>query len=259
VFFRIADNAAHRVLQDSGSGERCRSVVLNLSQDATRQVFGSLRTEEFYNEQRREAVRQQAITELRDSLSKRGIELVDLLVDSIEFDPNYESLIKEKKIADQRVELEKAKARSAEQRGKVNRIKVDTAAMLLKLERETDAQIATLDLENKALQASLKAEANKYATERNADGELYASEKRAEGARLVGQAEAEGTQRMNQALDGDGSRNLVALEAVRGMNLGEITFPSVGYEWFNPFDMAVRVGAGDETVQTDEQSLAHTP
>lgn len=260
VFFRIADNAAHRVLQDSGSGDACRMVVLNFSQDAARKIFGNLRTEDFYDEPRREAARRQAITVLREGLQQRGIELVDLLVDSIDFDPNYENLIKEKKIADQRVELEKARARAAEERGQVERIKVETQAKLLKLEKETDAQVAALDMENKAQIASVRADAGKYATERTADAELYASQKRAEGARLIGQAEAEGTQRMNRALDGDGSRNLVAAEAVRSMNLGEITFPSVGYEWFNPFDMAARLGAdGEGAVAEEEPSMAQKP
>lgn len=256
VFFRIRDDAAHRVLQDSGSGDRYLGVVSNLAQDAARFVFGRLGTEDFYSVQRREAARLEAISLLSERLEPRGIELVDLLVESIEFEPNYENLIKQKKIADQRVELEKAKARAAVEQGNVARIRVETTAALNKLEKETDAAITAMELENKAKMAALGAEANRYATERRADADLYASEKKAEGLRLAGQAEAEGTLHLNRAMEGDGSRNLVAMEAVRSINLTEITFPSIGYEWFNPFDMALRIGAGEFVDQDQGVALA---
>ena len=243
VFFRIAEGQAHHVLQDSGAGERYKDVVRGLAQDAARLLFGQLRTESFYDEAKREAARGEAVKMMRERLKPRGIELIDFLVESVEFDPNYENLIRQKKLADQRVELEKAKSRAAEQRAKVTRIAADTTIRLQKIENETAIEIGSKTLDMSLKINGLKAEAEKYASGVNADAALYKTEKETEGQRLVKGAEAEGSKRLNEALIGEGGRNLVALEAVKKLNLGEITFPSPGYEWFNPHEMALQLGA----------------
>jgi regulator of protease activity HflC (stomatin/prohibitin superfamily) len=243
VIFRIADGLAHKVLQDSGPGDRYKNVVRALAQDATRVSFGRLRTEQFYNEGSRDEARKEAVSLLQGRLRPRGIELVDVLVESIEFDPNYEGLIKQKKIADQQVELQKAKTKAAEEKGKVDKIKVETAVKVQTIEREGEAEITRLKTETELQMAALAGQAAKYATERKADGGLYDDQRKAEGTRLVKLAEAEGTQRLNSALCGEGGRNLVALEAAKSINLADVTFPSMGYEWFNPIEMAWRLGA----------------
>ncbi|HEY3242184.1 MAG TPA: SPFH domain-containing protein [Phycisphaerae bacterium] len=243
--YRISDGAGHFVLQDSGAGKRYEDVVRNLAQDAARVLFGRLRTEAFYNEANRESARQEAAALLRERLKHRGIDLVDLLVETIEFDPNYENLIKQKKIADQQVELQKAKARAAAETGKVNTIKAETTVKVQKVEKETEAKVTQLRTETDLQVAALINEANKYATQRGADGTLYDNQKKAEGQRLVKFAQAEGTQRLNAAMIGEGGRNLVALEAAKALNLADVTFPSYGYDWFNPYQMALRLGGGE--------------
>ena len=243
IFFRIADDQAHLVLQDSGSGDRYRDVVRGMAQDAARVLFGSLRTEAFYNPDSREAVRQKAADVLRTRLQPRGIEIIDVLIETIDFDPNYENLIRKKKLADQRVEVEKAKARAAEQTGKVAKIMVETTARVQRVDKETESEISKKTTEVNLLMGTLKAEADKYAAGVSADAALYKAQHDANGQRLTKAAEAEGQQRMNEALIGDGGRNIVALEAVRKLNLSDVSFPSVGYEWFNPNEMAKRVGA----------------
>ena len=50
-----------------------------------------------------------------------------------------------------------------------------------------------------------------------------------------------------KAVIGEGGRNLVALEAVKKLTVNDVTFPSVGYDWFNPYEMALRLGASAET------------
>jgi len=243
VFFRIKDGAAHRVLQDSGPGERYLEVVRSLSQDAARVVFGRLNTEDFYDETSREQARRDAVEILQANLDKRGISLINLLVQQVEFDANYENLIKQKKIADQRVELERAKSRAAEEQGRVEKIRAETVVKVQKIERETEAIITRMRTDTDMQIAALRSEANQYIKQRYADADLYKAERLAEGQRLLNQAESDGARRKNEALSGEGSRNLVALEALQKINLTEVTFPSVGYEWFNPYEMALRVGA----------------
>jgi hypothetical protein len=243
VVFRIADQAAHQVLKDSGRGDRYLGVVRDLAQDSARVVFGRLKTEHFYDPERRESARSEGIELLRTRLHLRGIELVDFLVETMEFEPNYENLIRDKKVADQRVELEKAKARAAAERGKVATIHAETTVKVQQIDRETQSAILRINTETAVQMNTLKAAANKYAAQRQADADLYAAQKAADGQRLLLAAEAEGTRRLNTALSGDGSQNLVVLEGLKKMNLSEVTFPSAGLDWLNPRAMARHLGA----------------
>src|ERR1035437_3158618 len=245
VLFRIADEKAHWVLQDSGTDERYVGVVRGLAQDASRALFGQLKTEDFYNEARRQEARQQAVDHLKNRLALRGIELLDFLVQGVEFDSHYEDLIKKKKVADQRVELEKAKGRAAVEQGRVNKIQVESKAKVQKINQEAEAVLTQLGSETKLQVASINTEASVHVNQRNADASLYESQKRAEGDKLIKQAEADGTRRLNAALTGEGGRNLVALEAAKGLNLTDVSFPSQGADWFNPYSMALRLGATD--------------
>jgi regulator of protease activity HflC (stomatin/prohibitin superfamily) len=246
AFFRIADDQAHSVLSDSGPGDRYQGVVRSLAQDAVRVVFGRLKTEAFYDPIQREIARAEGVNLLRTQLEPRGVDLLDFLVETVEFEPNYENLIRDKKIADQRVELEKAKARAAVEKGKVANIQAETVARVQKIERETESDILRIDTDTQVRADLLNAEANKYAARARADADLYAEQKKAEGQRQSLEAEAEGTRHRNAALTGDGSQNLVALEALQKMNLSEVTFPSAGFDWFNPRAMARRIGASDD-------------
>ena len=250
VMYRIADGQAHRVLQDSGAERRYEEVVRSLSQDAARVLFGRLGTESFYDQASREACRKEAVALLKERLEQRGIELIDLLVHTIQFDPNYENLIKQKKIADQQVELQKARARAAEERGKVDLIRADTTVRVQRVERETEAEVTRIQSETTVQVAAMASEASQYVRRKDADGALYESRKKADGQRMLKQAQAEGTQRLNLALAGEGGRNLVALEAAKTVNLADVTFPSFGYEWFNPHEMALRLGGAAETTAT---------
>ena len=247
VFFKIAEGEAHQVLQESGPGERYKEIVRGLALDEARVHFGQLNTESFYDVASREKVRLKAAAVLRDRLVPRGIELVDLLVTSVEFDPNYENLIKQKKLADQRVELEKAQGKAAEETGKVAKIAAETAAKVQKIERETDAEVTHKTTDLNLAMGTLRAEAEKFASGVKADADLYKNQHDAEGTLLLKSAEAEGSRRMNEALMGEGGRNLVALEAVKKLTVNEVTFPSVGYDWFNPYEMALRLGASPDT------------
>ena len=259
VFFRIAQGEAHRVLQDSGPGERYRDVVRVLAQDEAHVLFGRLRTEAFYNPASRDEARLEAVKLLRDRLQSRGIELVDLLVEGVEFDTNYETLIKQKKLADQRVLLEQAKGRAATERGKVAKIAAETTVKVQKIQRETESYMMLKGTELNMQMGALRAEAEKYATGLKADAELYKSQREADGTRLLKSADAEGSRRLNEALVGVGGRNLAALEAVRKLNVGDVTFPSSGYEWFNPYEMAMRLGASGEAAPSPKGDAPAKP
>ncbi|NCC51676.1 MAG: hypothetical protein EOM20_10715 [Spartobacteria bacterium] len=249
ALFRITENEAHRVLQDSGYGTRYLEVAAGLAQDAARALFGRLHTEEFYDVDQREAARREVRKLLGERLAARHMTLVDFLVERIEFSPDYESLIRAKKVADQKVELEKAKSRAAEERGKVTLVRTRTDTRLQALQKEADIDMMKARTEYELKMAGLQAEANKYAAERAADGHQYEGVKKAESIRLAKTAEAESIRLMNEALEGDGARNLVARETVKGLNMPDMMIASDGYPWLSPRKMALRLG-GETLMET---------
>jgi len=256
VLFHIAEGAAHKVLQDSGSGERYREVAGGLAQDAARALFGRLRTEEFYNVARREKMRGELMLLLRRRLGARDIELVDFLLESIEFPPNYEALIKTKKVADQKVDLEKAKSRAAEERGKVTLVRTQTDLRLAAMQKEADIAMMKQRTDTDLKAAGFNVGATQYAAERTADGAHYQGLKHAEGIRVTKAAEAASTQLINEALVGNGGRNLVARETVKGLNLPEMVIPSDGYPWLSPREMVRRLGGEDEPATAERGAAA---
>ena len=112
IFFRILQASAHKLVQDSGAGDGHVRVLKALATDRLRAVFGKMQTEQFYDPKARHEKSREALTELLAALKPRFVEVVDIKVLDIEFEPKYERKIKDKKLADQKGELKKAQARA---------------------------------------------------------------------------------------------------------------------------------------------------
>ena len=232
VFYRIAPGAAHRLLQDSGSGDAHLSVLNSLAKDRLRTLFGALGTEQFYDPAAREERSRAALEELRAALAPRFLEPVAVLVQDVEFEPKYEQKIKDKKLADQNVELNKAQGRAAAERAKVAAIRLQTTREVQLIATRAEAEAARL-----------RAEADKDAGASRAAADLYREQLAARGGLLLAQAEAKVKQAKTEALGGRGGANLVALEAAKNLKVDTISFPTTGSDWFDVREMATRLGA----------------
>ncbi len=232
VFYRILPGHAHKLVQDSGVGDGHVRVLKSLARDSLRVVFGTLDTEQFYDPQARHEKSREAITELRAALAPRSLEVVDILVLDIEFEPKYEQKIKDKKLADQSGELNKAQARSAKER-----------AVVAGIQLETTKQVKLIETTAEAESARIRAEAEKHAAQRRAEADLYRSQLTAKGNLAVARAEAKVKRAKTAALGGSGGANLAALEAVSKIKIDSIAFPTGGSDWFDVRTMATRLGA----------------
>jgi len=253
MLVRIADDSAHRVLQDSGSGDRFLDVARGLGVDAARAFFGRLRTEEFYDVERRETARREIIEQLGPRLDSRHMELVAFLVEGVEFGPNYEALIRAKKVADQQVELERSRSRAAEARGRVEMIRTETEIRLRAMQKEAEIAMLEIGTDANLRIGGLNAEAEQYTSQRRADADRYRGLKEAESTRVTKTAEAESIRLRNEALTGSGGRNLVAMETVKGLNLPQMNIASDGYPWLSPREMVTRFG-GDAATDSDGEA-----
>jgi regulator of protease activity HflC (stomatin/prohibitin superfamily) len=232
ILYRIKPGDAHRVLQDSGVGDGHVRVLMNIARDKLRSVFGKLKTEQFYDPVARYAKSREALEEVRSAVEPRSIEVVDILNQDVEFEPKYEQKIKDKKLADQNVELSKAQLRAAAEKAKVATVNIETERLVKVLQAQAEADAARV-----------AAEANKYSAQKKGEANLYRDQLQAKGDLALARAEARIKQAKTQALMGSGGSNLAALEAVKNLKVDSVQFPTGGRDWFDVREMATRLGA----------------
>ncbi len=202
IAYRIDPQKAPHVLQFVATDDMTlrQKVVRTVARSVPRDIFGQLKTEEFYVAEKREIQSQRVKETLKAILEPMGIVVEKVLTKDYRFNPEYQKAIEDKKIADQRVEknksaqnaaLEEYKRKLEEARGEINRMVADADGVVRKAQIEADVYFE---------QQKLLAEAI-----------------RAEGA-----SEARGIQEMNRALLGEGGEALVKLriaEALQGKRI----------------------------------------
>jgi len=243
VKYRIQSGEAHKLYQDTGSGKKYQAIVRNESQRACVALFGQMKTEQFYNPQERREKAEQVHARIAESLSDNYVEVIDVLIRDVQFDPEYENKIRIKKLADQEVELNKSMAGAEEMRGKTQVIEAESAKKVKIITEEKQAELVRMEAETDRRIAKIRADYERYATEKMADADLHAAQKGAEGALLVKEAEAEGERLRNLAMQGVGGGVIVALEAAKNLNLSDITISTIDVDLLDIDAMARKLGA----------------
>ncbi|GIW71528.1 MAG: hypothetical protein KatS3mg102_1070 [Planctomycetota bacterium] len=221
VKYRIQPGKAHRLYQRFGADpRRYHEQVRQKAEGSIRDVFGDLLAEDFYNpdlkRQKAELARQQLQRDLQDSY----IEIVAVLIRDVTFPRNYEERILAKKIADQDREVQKSQKLAKEAEIAADKVVAETEAAVGLIRRQLEAEKQRRQAEAERQIAEVLAAAEADATRTRADADLARAKLQAEALKLAKQAEAEGTRLRNEALAGEGGRALVALEAVRHLELG---------------------------------------
>ena len=240
--YRILAGMAHKVLQDTGGGEKYKTVVRTESQRACIALFGQMKTEEFYDPVVRRARAREVKERLSDSLADNYIEVVDVLIRDVEFDVQYEDRIRRKKLAVQEVELNKSMAAAEKMRGKTKVVEAETQRMVKVIREEKEAKLVEMQALTDREITKIKADYEKYATEKNADADLIGAQKQAAGELLVKTSEAEGERLRNESMQGVGGSVIVALEAAKNLNLADITISTVDVDVLDIDKMATKLG-----------------
>jgi regulator of protease activity HflC (stomatin/prohibitin superfamily) len=242
VKYRIAEGMAHKLYQDTGAGTQYRTIVRNEAENACMGRFGQMDTEEFYDPEQKRLRAQEVLDELTASLKDNYIEVIDVLIRNVEFDPAYEKKIQSKKLADQEVELNKSMTKAELTRGKTQVIEAETEKKVLIIGQETEAIGARMGASNNLEVAKIQAQAKKYVTERSADADLTMDQRQAAGILLVKESEAEGERLRNEAITGPGGNILVALEAARSLKVSDVTISTLEVDLLDINGMAEKLG-----------------
>lgn len=242
IKYRIMPGEAHLLYQNVGEGRKYETIVRNEAQSACMGRFGQMKTEDFYDPEQKRKGAQEVKDQLAESLADNFIEVIDVLIRDVAFDPKYEMRIRSKKLADQEVELNKSMARSEEMSGKTQVIEAETKKLVDIIVKEKEVALIRMKAETDLEIAKIEAEYKRFATERMADADLIAARKDAEGQQLVKEAEAEGERLRNDAIQGAGGGVIVALEAARNLNLSEITVSTLDVDLLDLDQMAEKLG-----------------
>lgn len=244
VVWQIDPKKASHVLQFVGDSTQqvadklvrpaCRSVV--------RDVLNELHSEDFYVSEKRF----QKATEARDLLAKllapEGILVSQVILGEHNFHPEYEQVIRDKKLAEQNAERLRSEARAAAEQAK---------SKLEKAKGQVSQQLA---------------EAAGYldTVKLRSDAEFFQAQKRAEAILAEKKAQAQAIKKDNEALAGAGGKTMVKLRLAEAMVGKEIVFlPSGGQGGLNMQTLNLNAllktyGAGASTSQPAALSDAST-
>lgn len=246
VKYQIKKGEAWKLRQDIGVGERYKIIVENETRDVARSVFGMMVERDLYNPTEKRKRAKECREKLTERLLLRHIDVIDVLILEMRFDPQLERKIKNIKLAELDNLLNKSKTLAAEQRGITQTIEADTEAIAQKIGGDKQRSLTVLDAETTKKTIELLAEADKYLVQKKAEGDLYKEQRVAEGTLLIKESRAEGERLRREALAGIGGDIIVAMEAARNVNLADIGISSLDMNLLDVDDMATRLGVSDE-------------
>ncbi|MFT4901116.1 MAG: regulator of protease activity HflC (stomatin/prohibitin superfamily) [Lentimonas sp.] len=246
VKYRVKLGEVHKLYRELGSQARYKGIVRDQVQKVIRDTFGTMRTEQFYAPEVRRAKTVEATAMLEEELNGNSIELIEILIRDIAFDPSYERKILDKKLADQDVELNKSRALAEEKKGETNRIAAETEAKVLVIGQELKAKQLTMRAETDKQIAQINADARLTAAKLQANADLYKAELDAKGTLLEKEASAEGELLKATALNTPGGKNFVAFEIIQQLNLGDITVSTQNNDFLDVKSVIEKVGASSE-------------
>jgi hypothetical protein len=172
-----------------------------------RDALNKLKSEEFYEADRRFKAAEEGRVLLSGALNPEGIIVEQVILGEHRFNPDYEAVIREKKLAEQNAEKLKSEALAAAEASKRN---------LEAAKGQVAQQIAGV--------AGLLAQAKL-----TADSSLVQSSNEAEALLIEARANAQAIEKRNEALAGAGGRTMVKLKIAEAM-IGKriVVVPSKG-------------------------------
>jgi regulator of protease activity HflC (stomatin/prohibitin superfamily) len=176
----------------------CRSVV--------RDVLNELRSEEFYVSEKRFAKATQARDKLQEVLGPEGVIIRQVILGEHRFNPEYEKVIRDKKLAEQNSERMRSEGRATTEQWK-----------------------SELEKAKGTVSQQLAAAAGSLDTARlSADANYVQSQKQAEAIVAERKAHAEAVRKQNEALAGGGGKALVKLRIAEALVGKQLVFLPTG-------------------------------
>ncbi|MFC1745731.1 SPFH domain-containing protein [Candidatus Riflebacteria bacterium] len=234
IKYRIKENNGWKVIRILPNSLKRIEILTQNCKTLCNEVLGQLATEDFFNPDKRVQMSKILEERIKKGFDERGFILINVLIRDFQFDPVYEDKIKEKKLADQDVELNKSQTLAAEFEGETKKVKAETRALVAAIQEQGSKEIRILKADNDFKIQKLRSEAGKSAIEIQSDADLYSETLRAKSRLLVEGAKAQVVRMRNEALQTDGAENHVALEIIKNINFTNFKLSS---QRFNPLEV----------------------
>lgn len=164
IAYRIVPEKAPYILQYVAENDFALrdKIVRTIARSKPRDIFGELKTEDFYIAKNREAQAKKVKDTLQDMFASMGIIIEKVLTKDYRFNPAYQKAIEDKKVADQMVEknrsaqhaaAEEYKRKLEQARGEVNKMVADIDGEYLKAKIDADAYYEKQKLIAQAIKA----------------------------------------------------------------------------------------------------------
>ncbi|MFN3466432.1 MAG: SPFH domain-containing protein [Candidatus Brocadiales bacterium] len=246
VKYKLQRGNVHKLRKEVGAGDMYKRIVSVEAYDAARVAFGKMTELDLYNpyEKRRRA--EEAKELLIHKLKPRYVDIVDVLILNLNFDPKLDRKIKNLKVAELDSLANISKAKAADQRGITQTIDADTEAVAEKIAGDKAAKLAILEAITRQRVTEILAAADKYMVEKRALADRYREERIAAGTLLVSIAQAEGERHRRLAMVGVGGELIVAMEAARNINLGNVDISTQQIDLLDIESMINKLGAAKQ-------------
>lgn len=202
IQYRIDPQKAPYILQNVAQDDFLlrQKVVRAVARSVPRDIFGELKTEDFYISQQRQDKAEKVRSRLNEILGPYGVIVERVSTKDYRFNPAYQQAIEDRKVAEQQAEKNKSQAKAAEE--EYRRKVADAQGQVNKSVAEADGEYAKSQLQ--------------------ADAYFQQQEQIAQAIEAEGKADADGIRAMNRALTGSGGETLVKLriaEALQGKKI----------------------------------------
>ncbi len=208
ISYRLDSEKGPMILQKVGTtdAEVKDNIVRTIARSKPRDIFGELKTEDFYQADLRSAQAVKVKEQLNEFLSEYGVIVTEVLLQDYNFTEAYQQAIEEKKIADQQVEKLRSETFAVREEY-VTKVK-EAEAEIAKIRAAADGEFerAKIEVDAYYLQQELIADATQAEAE----------------------AEAEGIRKMNEALSGSGSAEVVKLAIAEALKDKKIIMVPMG-------------------------------
>ncbi|MGR3221404.1 MAG: SPFH domain-containing protein, partial [Candidatus Anammoxibacter sp.] len=246
VKYRIRKGEAWALKRDIGSTERYKLIVENEARDIARSVFGKMDELDLYNPAQKRIRAEEGKVLHQQRVKSRHVEIIDWLILDIRFDPGLDRKIKSIKVAELDEVLNISKGLAASQRGTTQTIDAETEAVAMEIGGDKERKLVVMEarISNKIIE--IIANADKYMVVKKAKGDRYKAEKVAAGSFLVAKARADGERLRREAMSGLGGNMIVAIEAAKNLNLGDLLISTQDVDLLNIDYMVTKLGAEKE-------------
>ena len=207
IAYRIDPKKAKDILVNVAlnNSEMEEKLVRPITRNVTRELFGALKTEDFYVANKRTEQAEAVKKELNDLLNRYGIIVESVLPKDYRFNAAYQKAIEEKKVADQMAERFKSEAKAT---------KEEYLQILQTAQGEVNKMVA--DVDGEFMKAKIEADA--YYEQQT---------KIAQAIEAEGTAQAQGITKMVEALNSSGGETMVKIkiaEALAGKKIFLLPF-----------------------------------